>query len=172
MSRDCVAPVLILAVGNPSRSDDALGPALLDALQSRGIDADGKVELLADYQLQIEHALDLQGRRAVLFVDAARPGALAAPGGVALAPLSPATALPALSHALSAPAVLHVARRLGVALPPAWQLAIEGETFGLGEPISAVAWARLEPALALAQGWITARQEEAAVHSLPGTTHA
>jgi hydrogenase maturation protease len=65
---------LVLAVGNPSRGDDALGPALLERLRDAGVDAAGDVELLTDFQLQIEHALDLQGRQAVLFVDAARPG--------------------------------------------------------------------------------------------------
>ena len=72
-ARAPVAPLLVLAVGNPSRGDDALGPRLLDALHAAGADLDGQVELLGDFQLQIEHVLDLRGRRAVLFVDAARP---------------------------------------------------------------------------------------------------
>lgn len=155
------APLLLLAVGNPSRGDDALGPALLEALQAQGVEADGGLELLGDFQLQVEHALDLQGRRAVLFVDAARPGAVDAKGmtaGLALQPLAPATALPALSHALSAAAVLRVAQQLGGPVPPAWQLAIEGEQFGLGEPMSATAQARLAAAVMLAQQWIAAQR--------------
>ena len=68
------APLLVLAVGNPSRGDDALGPLLLERLQADGWDAGGQVELLCDFQLQVEHTLDLQGRSAVLLVDAARPG--------------------------------------------------------------------------------------------------
>ena len=151
-----VAPLLVLAIGNPSRGDDALGPALLDALRAADVDRSGEVELMVDFQLQVEHALDLQGRRAVLFVDAARPGTVGA-GGVALAPLAAAEALPALSHALAPSAVLRVAVQLGAAPPPAWQLAIEGERFELGEPLGDRARQRLAPALGLAWRWIRER---------------
>lgn len=68
------APLLVLGWGNPSRGDDALGPMLVDALVAyagRALPA-GTVDCLSDYQLQIEHALDLVGRERVLFVDAAR----------------------------------------------------------------------------------------------------
>lgn len=156
-----VAPLLVLAVGNPSRGDDALGPALLDALRAAGVDRGGEVELMVDFQLQIEHALDLQGRRAVLFVDAARPGTVGG-AGVALAPLAAAAALPALSHALAPSAVLRVAVQLGAVPPPAWQLAIEGDRFELGEGLGAAAQSRLARALALARGWIASRLARAA----------
>ena len=69
------APVVILACGNPSRGDDALGPILLDRLQAwlesagcAGLADD--FELIGDFQLQVEHALDLIGRRLALFIDA------------------------------------------------------------------------------------------------------
>ena len=45
-ARAPVAPLLVLAVGNPSRGDDALGPRLLEALHAAGADLDGQVELL------------------------------------------------------------------------------------------------------------------------------
>jgi len=171
-----VSPLLVIAVGNPSRGDDALGPALLEALRDAGVEAGGDVELLTDFQLQIEHALDLQGRRAVLFADAARPGAVAAPGGVALSRLVPAAALPALSHALAPAAVLLVAAQMGAPVPPAWQLAIEGEAFGLGEAMSAPAQARLAVALVEARAWMAARRAEVAdvtaVAAVAGMTEA
>lgn len=156
-----VAPLLVLAIGNPSRGDDALGPALVDALRAAGVDRGGEVELMVDFQLQVEHALDLQGRRAVLFVDAARPGTVGA-GGVTLVPLAAAESLPALSHALAPSAVLRVAVQLGSPPPPAWQLAIEGERFDLGEGLGDAARSRLARALALAQGWIASRLEPGA----------
>jgi Ni,Fe-hydrogenase maturation factor len=31
-----IAPLLVLAVGNPSRGDDALGPALAERLEAAG----------------------------------------------------------------------------------------------------------------------------------------
>lgn len=191
-ARAPVAPLLVLAVGNPSRGDDALGPRLLDALHAAGADLDGQVELLGDFQLQIEHVLDLRGRRAVLFVDAARPArpdareghdgldggdALAGddrsdgaagpgpepcPSGLTLQRLKPAATLPVLSHALEPAAVLHVAARLGEPMPPAWLLAIEGERFELGADLSAVARTRLRQAVAQAGQWITGQLERQA----------
>ena len=69
------APVLVLAVGNPSRGDDAFGPLLAQRLQTWLAAQTGEVqqaiELITDQQLVVEHALDLQGRERVLFIDAA-----------------------------------------------------------------------------------------------------
>ena len=66
------APLLVLGVGNPSRGDDALGPLFIERLAGALAThvASGAVELLTDYQLSIEHALDLAGRSRVVFVDA------------------------------------------------------------------------------------------------------
>ena len=61
-------PVLLFGYGNLSRGDDALGPLLLEYAESH-CDLDA-IEILSDFQLQIEHALDLENRRLVLFVDA------------------------------------------------------------------------------------------------------
>jgi hydrogenase maturation protease len=152
--------LLVIAVGNPSRGDDALGPALLERLQGEGVERDGSVELLTDFQLQVEHALDLQGRRAVLFVDAAWPGAT---HGAMLTPICADTWLPPASHALRPQGVLHVAETLNNGgAPPAWQLAIEGRTFALGEPLSATAERHLQHALRLALDWLCAQRETAA----------
>ena len=66
------AGVVVFAVGNRSRGDDAIGPLLLDRLAAwlGGRTDAGDFELIDDFQLQIEHALDLAGRRLVLFIDA------------------------------------------------------------------------------------------------------
>jgi hydrogenase maturation protease len=154
-----VAPLLVIAVGNPSRGDDALGPALLDRLHEAQVERAGDVELLLDFQLQVEHALDLGGRRAVLFVDASREAALA--GAVSLARIEADAGSPGTSHALSAPAVLGIARRIGSAPPPAWQMAIGGCAFGLGEPLSGAGSAGLERGVEAALGWLRARRAEA-----------
>jgi hydrogenase maturation protease len=156
------APWLVLAVGNPSRGDDALGPALLDRLHAQGMDGGGEVELLTDFQLQVEHALDLQGRRAVLFVDAARPGVARA---ATLTPIEPDDRLSAASHALRPQAVLHVARRVAADVPPAWLLAIEGGSFALGEGLSAGAERHLALAVDLAWGWLQAQRAGQAVEA-------
>lgn len=148
-------PLLILAVGNPSRGDDALGPELLLQLEAADLSAQGDVELLSDFQLQVEHALDLADRHAVLFVDAAHPGTVA---GVALYPLLPALQAPRHSHALSAPEVLQVAQGLGLALPAAWQLALEGQCFALGAGLRPAARKHLAHALPQVQAWVQARR--------------
>lgn len=151
------APVLVIAVGNPSRGDDGLGPALVAQLgPCLAQPSLAGVETLVDYQLQVEHALDLLGREAVLFVDASRAAV-----DVQLSRVAPAQALPALSHALTPAGVLHVAQRLGQALPDAWQLAIEGSAFGLGEGLSEAGRARLSRAVGVAAGWASNRLVQA-----------
>ena len=96
-------PALIIGYGNPSRGDDALGPALVDWLrrQRRG---GAEVELLTDFQLQIEHALDLTGRRLVLFADAS----LEAPAPWNLRRLQPEPEQRPFSHAMSPAGVMAV----------------------------------------------------------------
>jgi hydrogenase maturation protease len=153
------AQLLVLAVGNPSRGDDALGPLLLERLQQSAVLALGDVELLTDFQLQIEHALDLDGRQAVLFVDAARPGTAS---GATLTPIHAAPCTLPASHALSPQAVLQVATQIAGRAPPAWQLAIEGAQFALGEGLSPVAEHHLTQALALAQQWLQSQRPDAA----------
>jgi hydrogenase maturation protease len=144
-------PLLLLAVGNPSRGDDALGPCLLERLAALHLDDAGDVELLTDFQLQVEHALDLQGRQAVLFVDAARPGVV---DGACLASIQADACTPRNSHALSAPAVLQVVEQLNGQAPPAWQLAMEGTDFELGAALSPAATLHLARGVSLAMDWI------------------
>lgn len=147
------APLLVLGWGNPSRGDDALGPMLVDALAdyaARAVPA-GSVDCLSDYQLQIEHALDLVGRERVLFVDAAI--GLDAPYEVRS--VQPQRERRITSHALSPEAVLQVfvdtQRR---ELPRCDVLAIRGRRWELGEQLDAQAVADLAQALAWARGWL------------------
>lgn len=166
------APWLVLAVGNPSRGDDALGPELIERLSlAEGTASD--IEFLIDFQLQVEHALDLRGRHGVLFVDAARPGVVAErtdfdntvvqgvhdkAAGAVIVPLVADDQVTPASHALRAEAVLRVARQLDGDVPPAWQLAIEGQSFALGEGLSEEAQNHLTHAIDLAQDWLRARR--------------
>jgi hydrogenase maturation protease len=157
-----VAPLLVIGIGNPSRGDDALGPALLDALRAAGVEYSGRVELLTDFQLQVEHALDLEGRRAVLFVDASWPGAsFDGSAGTVLTRIQADAAASLSSHALRPQAVLQVCAALRQPAPPAWQLAIEGRRFELGEPISELARRHLADAVEMAGDWLQAHAEAA-----------
>jgi hydrogenase maturation protease len=161
------APLLVVAVGNPSRGDDAIGPLLVERLREAGVEAGGRVELLTDFQLQVEHALDLAGRCAVLFVDAALPGR-AGPDGVLLQRLQPDEAVPAASHALRPGAVLRVFRDVhGTEPPPAWLLAVEGGSFELGAGLTPRAGAHLESAVAAARAWLRAYDPAPCAHPSP-----
>ena len=137
--------MLVFAWGNPSRGDDALGPALIARLEAMmpGRPEWGGAALLTDFQLQPEHALDLEGRSRVLFVDAS----------VSCVPpyvfdrLQPARDFGYTTHAMQPEALLAVFRQVtGREPPPAWLLTVRGESFELGEPLSAGARANLDAA--------------------------
>jgi len=140
------AGVVVFAVGNRSRGDDAIGPLLLERLEAwlAGVDRGADFALIEDFQLQIEHALDLAGRRLALFVDAGtgtpapydfRTIGAAAPGGSHS------------SHALGPAAVLGVYRQVtGEDPPPAFVLCVRGERFALGEDPSPAARVHIEAA--------------------------
>ena len=145
------APILVFGWGNPSRGDDAVGPLFVErigALNLPGIDC------LTDFQLQVEHALDLQGRRRILFVDAS----LDAEAPFTVTPIAPRKDASFTSHAMSPQSVLQVFCELTDEEAPAtWLLAIRGERFELGEALSADAAERLEQALAWFHDWIAQR---------------
>ncbi len=143
------APRLVLAVGNPSRGDDALGPQLLEYLQAKRL---ADVELLTDFQLQVEHVLDLVGRQTVVFVDAAASG----PEPFAFYPVTPRRDASHSSHALSPQALLHTYGRLYGAPPEAHVLAIRGYDFGLGAELSRRARDNLAAAEAQLLEWLAA----------------
>lgn len=137
------APVLVFAIGNESRGDDALAPLLLRRLQTEGIE---QVELIEDYQLQVEHITDLVERSAVLFVDADM--SCTAPfhfSGINAAHDNSYT-----SHAMSPAALLHAYRQVYEKdAPPAFLLRIRGYDFELGNPLTDKASANLEAATML-----------------------
>lgn len=151
MTQPRVAPLLVFGWGNLSRGDDALGPLCVEHL--RGIFAgDSRVECLDDYQLQVEHALDLVGRQRVLFVDAS----LSCRSPFEVTPLQAAPDSSFTTHALSPQALLQVFSDLrSEAPPPCTLLAIRGERFELGAPPGAQALEHLSAALRWACTWIT-----------------
>ncbi len=133
---------LIIGIGNPSRGDDALGPLAIERLEALNLP---DVELLSDFQLQVEYVLDLAGRDAVIFIDASVDPALA---GFSFLPVRARRDTGYSSHALS-PAALLAAyeHHHGRPPPPCHVLAIRGHAFELGEGLSAAAAAALDDAL-------------------------
>jgi hydrogenase maturation protease len=135
-----VAPRLVIALGNPSRGDDALGPLIAERLAALALPG---VEVLVDYQLQIEYALDLRGRSEVIFVDAT----VAGDDPFTLEPVAARGDPSVTSHALSPQALLEGYRRLtGATPPPAFVLAVRGRSFDLGAEPSREGRANLERA--------------------------
>ncbi len=142
-------PFLIIAVGNPSRGDDALAPMLLARLRDwvSGSDQAERVELLEDFQLQVEHAADMQERDLVLFLDAG----MNTPPPYTVDRLHPHGGRTVLSHALPPEDVLATyARVFGQPPPPSFLLCISGAAFELGAALSRHAAQNLEAAYAFA----------------------
>lgn len=141
-------PILIFGWGNPSRGDDALGPLFVERIEALELPG---VECLTDFQLQVEHALDLRDRQRVLFVDAS----VNATAPFAVTAVQPRRDASFTSHALSPEAVLQAYRDVERREPPpAWLLAIRGDRFELGDDLSAAAADNLAAALAWADAWL------------------
>lgn len=134
-------PILLFGYGNLSRGDDALGPLLLEYVE-RNLKLD-RIEILCDFQLQVEHALDLEGRKRVLFVDAG----VNQDETFVFSRLQPERDLSYTTHAMSPSAVLQVYRTIkGEIPPPSFLLSIAGTSFELGDGLSDKAAANLTDA--------------------------
>ncbi len=134
--------LVVFAAGNPSRGDDALGPLLMADLEALALP---DVHLVSDFQLQIEHALDLDGQDLALFIDAGT----GTPAPFVFSEILAATGQASNSHALAPEAVLQVYADIrGRAPPPAFLLCVRGAEFELGADLSAAARENLSAARA------------------------
>jgi hydrogenase maturation protease len=138
------APLLFLGWGNPSRGDDALGPLLCDRLAEVHGSTDGS-EVQQDFQLQVEDAMDLDGRRVVVFIDASVSG----PAPFEFRAVAPRADGSVTTHAMTPEAVLATAEEVFGCRPAAYVMAVRGEGFELGMHLSCVAAAHLEAAWAV-----------------------
>ncbi len=142
------APFLVFAIGNESRGDDALAPLLVRQLQT---DASPKIELIEDYQLQVEHVTDLAGRDAVLFIDAD----VSCDAPFHFSAITAAHDNSYTSHAMSPAALLHAYRQVYVAdAPSSFLLRIRGYGFELGDGLSDEAKVNLERAKEKVYAWL------------------
>lgn len=145
------APLLVIGYGNPSRGDDAVGPLLAERLTAWLADqGNTSVEVLTDFQLSIEHALDLVDRQRVLLIDAAAQGTLP----FAVTPVVAADDATYTTHAVSPGGLLETYRRITKApAPPVELLSVPGERFELGEDLSPEVTERLEAAWGFLRTW-------------------
>ena len=150
MTFKSVPPLLVFGWGNLSRGDDAMGPLCLEQLRAMCA-GDPAVEFLDDYQLQVEHALDLLGRTRILFIDAS----LNCTAPFETTPLQAVQDASFTTHAMSPQALMQVFVDLhGTTPPPCTLLAIRGESFELGDPPSALALQNLKAATQWANVWL------------------
>ena len=92
--------LVVFGWGNELRGDDGLGPLLL----RRFADAWPEIAAIEDYQLQIEHALDLEGADCALFIDAGK----GTPAPFTFREIAPSAGVAHTTHALAPEAVLAV----------------------------------------------------------------
>lgn len=124
--------LVIVAYGNPSRGDDALGPHLLQQMEIL-CRSKKNIEFIEDFQLQVEHVLDLANGDLVLFIDAS----VACPPPFTFTQLQAQPDITYTSHALHPAAVLYTYQQVYHQLPPpAFLLTVRGESFELGELLS------------------------------------
>lgn len=144
------SPILIFAIGNESRGDDAIAPLLLRRLAT-WLDTEniaGRFELLEDFQLQVEHATDMVGRELVLFIDAG----LDTPAPYSFYRAKNNDSRTLFNHAITPEAVLSTYLQVYQQTPPpAFVLCIRGERFELGEAPSSEAEQRMELAMKFLQ---------------------
>jgi hydrogenase maturation protease len=141
--------LVVLAWGNESRGDDGLGPAFLARAEALPDPPGVASTFVADFQLQPEHAVDLDGQDLVLFVDASRT----AESPYVFRRVEPARTATFTTHGVAPGVVLGAFEAtFGRAPPPAFELAIRGERFDLGEPLGESARLCLEAALAFFAG--------------------
>lgn len=147
-------PLLVFAIGNESRGDDALAPLLLRQLQSEDVTA--QIEFIEDFQLQVEHVTDLVDRRAVLFVDAD----MSCTAPFQLSAISADQDNSYTSHAMTPFALLHTFNQVyGSTPPPCYLLRIRGYGFELGESLSDEAATNLALATKEIQAWLASMQD-------------
>ncbi|MBZ4023108.1 homospermidine synthase [Rhodobacter sp. TJ_12] len=141
MLRGGMSPrVTVFAWGNETRGDDGLGPRLAARIAAAGWT---HLTLIEEFQLQVEHALDLVGQDLILFIDAGR----ATPGPYVFAQTGPRRMMTHTSHGVGPETVLEAYRQvMNDAPPPAFVLCLRGESFELEELLSPQALSNLADA--------------------------
>jgi len=139
-------PILLFAIGNESRGDDAIAPLLLRKLEvslKTGNFA-GQFEFLEDFQLQVEHATDMMGRELVLFIDAG----LDTPAPFSFYRIKNNDNRTLFSHAITPEAVVSTFKNIYQQdPPPAFVLCVCGEQFELGASPSPAAEEHMKSAM-------------------------
>jgi len=143
------AATLVFTWGNPSRGDDAIGPLIYDRLLQATWP---QLEVLTDFQLQIEHTLDLEQRQKVIFVDAS----VSAHPPFDFYRLTAEHDSSYTSHAMSPQSLLAVYQQVNRRpTPDSFMLSIRAYQFELGQAISTKAMENVHAAMVFLEQQIT-----------------
>jgi hydrogenase maturation protease len=141
-----MASTLIIGYGNPLRSDDGLGWHVTEQLRRSTVNPE--VKILTCHQLTPEIAFLLSRVELAIFIDAAGEGT---PGTLCCEPVMPGAYELRFSHAMSPRAILGVSQRLYGAAPRAFMVSLCGESFELGDGLSAKIAARVHELISCIQ---------------------
>jgi hydrogenase maturation protease len=123
--------VLIIAYGNPLRSDDGIAWHAADLLRMRLSSEDA--EIICVHQLMPELAEAVSHSEGILFLDARANGKA---GQILRTRVSLGAESPACSHSLTPEQLMAVSRLLYAVTPTAYEISITGESFTHGEDLS------------------------------------
>jgi hydrogenase maturation protease len=130
--------VLIVAYGNPMRSDDGVAWRAAAALEGKF--STPEVEIICAHQLAPELAETVSGCETVIFVDAANNGP---PGQICLAPVHPSQTAAGFTHELSPETLAALAQQLFGARFRAFSITVAGANFDHGDSLSSAVEAAL-----------------------------
>ncbi|MFZ0200524.1 MAG: hydrogenase maturation protease [Candidatus Sulfotelmatobacter sp.] len=153
--------VLIVAYGNPLRSDDGVGWIVADDLRQRL--ASSNVEVLQLTQLLPEVAESISRADTVIFVDASCEGE---PEELHCRQITPPPEKTQFGHQLSPAELLGLAGQLYGATPQAFCVSLTGQCFEHGEELSESVAARL-PQLASKVEQLTRQALSGSLATLP-----
>ena len=125
--------LIVFAWGNESRGDDGIGPVFSRYVHDLD---DPRIEIIEDFQLNIEHVTDFRGQTPLLFVDAS----VAIERGFEVEQIAPSKDGNFSTHAISPQALLNVYQQTtSEPHPPAFLLHIAAQNFTLGDSLGSTA---------------------------------
>jgi hydrogenase maturation protease len=125
-------PVLVIACGNPLRSDDVIGWRIVETLRNQANDA--RISVQTVQQLTPEMAEEIAQAETVIFVDATQSSL---PGAVEIRRLEETPAAPRFTHSLTPATLLALARSLYSRVPrEAFLLTVGAARFDFSEKVS------------------------------------
>jgi hydrogenase maturation protease len=137
--------LMVIGIGNPDRGDDGIGAAVVEAIRAH-LPQDVEVKLRTGDMLALVE--DWAGMDAVICIDAA--ASLGAPGRVHRIDARAESILPepglASSHAFGLAEAIGLSRALGTMPDTLIVVAVEGDRFDTGAPVSATVASAVEAA--------------------------